>query len=359
MRIIVDVMGGDKAPEETVKGVIQAAKEFNASFILVGNRDDIERITAENKFDIRRMDIVHTETVITMEDDPLCVVRGKQDSSMSIGLKMLAEGQGDAFVSTGNTGALFTGATLIVRKVKGVQRAGIGTILPLGNPVLLLDTGANVVVTDENLEQFGVIGSAYMSKMYGLESPRVGLLNNGAEECKGTELQRAAYQRLKNNSDINFVGNIEGNILPFNSCDVIVADGFTGNVLLKTVEGLGKLLLGKLKEVLYSSTTTKLAALTMKKQLGGMKKQFDASEYGGSPILGISKPVIKAHGSSDAKAFKNAIRQAITYAESGAIYDIATSARAYSEKKKAEQEALKQAENTEGAEHTPLSPQSL
>ena len=339
MRIIVDVMGGDKAPEETVKGVIQAAKEFNASFILVGNRDDIERITAENNFDSRRMDIVHTETVITMEDDPLCVVRGKQDSSMSIGLKMLAEGQGDAFVSTGNTGALFTGATLIVRKVKGVQRAGIGTILPL--------------------EQFGVIGSAYMSKMYGLESPRVGLLNNGAEECKGTELQRAAYQRLKNNSDINFVGNIEGNILPFNSCDVIVADGFTGNVLLKTVEGLGKLLLGKLKEVLYSSTTTKLAALTMKKQLGGMKKQFDASEYGGSPILGISKPVIKAHGSSDAKAFKNAIRQAITYAESGAIYDIATSARAYSEKKKAEQEALKQAENTEGAEQTPLSPQSL
>ena len=343
-------MGGDKAPEETVKGVIQAAQEFNASFILVGNREDIERIAAENDFDIRRMDIVHTDTVITMEDDPLCVVRAKQDSSMSVGLRMLAEGQGDAFVSTGNTGALFTGATLIVRKVKGVQRAGIGTILPLQNPVLLLDTGANVTVTDENLEQFGVIGSAYMSKMYGLESPRVGLLNNGAEECKGTELQRSAYQRLKNNTDINFVGNIEGNILPFNSCDVIVADGYTGNILLKTVEGLGKLLLGKLKEVLYSSTTTKLAALTMKKQLGGMKKQFDASEYGGSPILGISKPVIKAHGSSDAKAFKNAIRQAITYAESGAIYDIAVCAKEYAARKKAEQEAQKNAAEAEASE---------
>ena len=214
MRIIVDVMGGDKAPAETVKGVIQASQEFNASFILVGNREDIERIAEENDFDIRRMDIVHTETVITMEDDPLCVVRGKQDSSMSVGLRMLAEGQGDAFVSTGNTGALFTGATLIVRKVKGVQRAGIGTILPLQNPVLLLDTGANVTVTDENLEQFGVIGSTYMSKMYGLESPRVGLLNNGAEESKGTELQRSAYQRLKNNTDINELKTIA---LPFTS----------------------------------------------------------------------------------------------------------------------------------------------
>ena len=343
MRIIVDVMGGDKAPEETVKGVIQAAKEFNASFILVGNRNDIERIAAENDFDIRRMDIVHTETVITMEDDPLCVVRSKQDSSMSVGLRMLAEGQGDAFVSTGNTGALFTGATLIVRKVKGIHRAGIGSILPMQNPVLLLDMGANVTVTDENLEQFGVIGSAYMSKMFGIDRPRVGLLNNGAEDCKGTELQRSAYQRLKNNADINFVGNIEGNVLPFNSCDVIVADGFTGNILLKTMEGLGKLLLGSLKDVIYGSTVTKLAALTMKKQLGGMKKQFDATEYGGAPILGISKPVIKAHGSSNAKAFKNAIRQAITYAESGAIYDIAAGARAYAERKKAEQEAQRSA----------------
>ena len=342
MRIIVDVMGGDKAPEETVKGVIQAAKEFNASFILVGNRNDIERIAAENDFDIRRMDIVHTDTVITMEDDPLCVVRGKQDSSMSVGLKMLAEGHGDAFVSTGNTGALFTGATLIVRKVKGLHRAGIGTIIPLQNPVLLLDTGANVTVSDENLEQFAVIGSAYMSKMYELEHPRVGLLNNGAEEQKGTELQRAAYQRLKNNPEINFVGNIEGNILPFNSCDVIVADGFTGNILLKSVEGVGKLLLGKLKEVFYSTPVTKLAALSMKGQLAGMKKQFDPSEHGGSPILGISKPVVKAHGSSDAKAFKNAIRQAISYADSGAIYDIAVSAQNYAARKKAEQEAHKQ-----------------
>lgn len=335
-------MGGDRAPEETVKGVIMAAQEFNASYILVGNRFEIERIAQENDFDIRRMDIVHTETVITMEDDPLCVVRSKQDSSMAVGLRMLAEGHGDAFVSTGNTGALFTGATLIVRKAKGVLRAGIGAIVPLQVPVLLLDTGANIAVTEENLEQFAVMGSAYMRKMYGLEQPRVGLLNNGAEETKGTPLQQAAYKRLAACEEIRFVGNIEGSVAPFDTCDVLVTDGFTGNIFLKTVEGLGKMLLSRLKSVFYSSTVTKVAALGVKKQLAEMKKDYDPAEHGGAPILGISKPVIKAHGSSDAKAFKNAIRQAINYADSGAIYDIAEAAKQYAERRKAAQERKKQ-----------------
>lgn len=342
MRIIVDVMGGDRAPEETVKGVIQAAREFNASYILVGNRFDIERIAAENDFDIRRMDIVHTETVITMEDDPLCVVRGKQDSSMAVGLKMLADGHGDAFVSSGNTGALFTGATLVVRKVKGVLRAGIGAIVPLQVPMLLLDTGANISVTEDNLEQFAVMGSAYMHKMYQIELPRVGLLNNGAEECKGTPLQQAAYKRLSQCRDIRFVGNIEGSVAPFDTCDVLVTDGFTGNIYLKSVEGLGKMLLKRLKSILYSTVATKAAALTMKKQFDAMKKDYDSSEHGGAPILGISKPIIKAHGSSNAKAFKNAIRQAINYADSGVIYDIAEAAQAFSERKRAEREQQKQ-----------------
>ena len=341
MKIIVDVMGGDNAPEETVKGVMMAADELNATFILVGDKNEIERVASENNLDIRRMDIVHTETVITMEDNPLCVVRGKEDSSMSVGLRMLAEGKGDAFVSTGNTGALFTGATLIVRKVKGVQRAGIGTVLPCQNPVLLLDTGANVTVTEENLEQFGVMGAAYMHKIYGVENPRVGLLNNGAEEHKGTELQQAAYKRLGENPDINFVGNIEGSVLPFDVCDVLVTDGFTGNILLKTMEGVGKMIFKKMKEAFYSTPLTKVAALTMKPQLKGMKKALDPSEHGGAPILGISKPVIKAHGSSDAKAFKNAIRQAIDYAGSGAVYEIAEAAKAYAERKKAAKEAEK------------------
>lgn len=346
MRVIVDVMGGDHAPEETVKGVIQATQELNASFIMVGNRKEIERIGRENGYDVRRFDIVDTETYITMEDDPLCVVRGKQDSSMSIGLRMLAEGEGDAFVSTGNTGALFTGATLIVRKVKGIQRAGIGTILPFQTPVLLLDSGANVTVTEENLEQFGVIGAAYMSKMFDLARPRVGLFNNGVEEHKGTPLQQAAYQLLSKNPHVRFVGNIEGSVLPFNTCDVIVTDGFTGNLLLKSVEGLGKFLFSALKDVFYSNTATKMAALTLKKPLMGLKKEFDPSERGGSPILGISKPIVKAHGSSDAKAFKNAIKQVIAYAESGAIYAIAEAADAYGEYRK----SLKAAETSDAAQ---------
>jgi glycerol-3-phosphate acyltransferase PlsX len=200
-----------------------------------------------------------------------------------------------------------------------------------------------VTVTEENLEQFGVMGAAYMRKVYGVESPRVGLLNNGAEECKGTELQQAAYKRLGENPDINFVGNVEGSVLPFDVCDVLVTDGFTGNILLKTMEGVGKMILKKMKEVICSTPITKVAALTMKPQLKGMKKDLDPSEHGGAPILGISKPVIKAHGSSDAKAFKNAIRQAAEYAQSGAIYEIAEAAQRYSAAKKAEKELEKQA----------------
>jgi glycerol-3-phosphate acyltransferase PlsX len=283
------------------------------------------------------MDIVHTDTVITMEDDPLCVVRGKKDSSMAIGLKMLAEGHGDAFVSSGNTGALFTGATLIVRKMKGVLRAGIGSIVPLQVPMLLLDSGANIVVTEENMEQFAVMGSAYMKKMYGIESPRVGLLNNGAEECKGTELQKSAYQMLSTQQGIRFVGNIEGSVLPFDTCDVIVTDGFLGNVLLKSSEGVLKLMLKKLK-AMFKGPSGVLAYLLLKSKLRQMKKSFDPSETGGAPILGISKPVIKAHGSSDAKAFKNAIRQAANYASSGAIEAIAKAADEYALQKKAEKQ---------------------
>ena len=345
-------MGGDKAPDETVKGVCLAASEYNATYILVGDRSEIERVAEENALDIRRFDIVHTETVITMEDDPLCVVRSKSDSSMATGLRMLANGEGDAFVSTGNTGALFTGATLIVRKIKGVTRAGIGTVIPFQTPTLLLDTGANVTVTEENLEQFGCMGSAYMRKMYHIADPRVGLLNNGSESCKGTELQQTAYRLLENNPDINFVGNIEANTAAFGACDVLVADGFTGNIFLKAVEGVGKLMLGKLKDVFYSSTATKLAALTMKKQLTAMKKDLDPKEHGGAPILGISKPVVKAHGSSDAIAFKNAIRQAISYADSDVIYELAASAQVFAARKKEEREKLK-AEQAEGTETAP------
>ena len=315
--IIVDMMGGDNAPLETVKGVGRAIKELDpeVNYILVGDQVEIERIARENEIVLDRCDIVHTETVITMEDDPISVVRGKETSSMSLGLKLLKEGRGDAFVSTGNTGALFTGANLIVRKVKGVKRPAIASLLPLQPPVLLADSGANVVVTPEYLEQFAIMGSAYMKNVMGVENPRVGLLNNGEEEHKGTELQIETYKILRANGDINFVGNVEGNRVMQDTCDVIVADGFTGNIFLKTMEGLGKMMLKTLKTTLYSKLRTRAAGLLIKNEMKGIKKTFDAGELGGAPILGIAKPVIKAHGSSNAKAFKNAIRQAIAYSE--------------------------------------------
>ena len=315
--IIVDMMGGDNAPLETVKGVGRAIKELDpeVNYSLVGDQVEIERIARENEIVLDRCDIVHTETVITMEDDPISVVRGKETSSMSLGLKLLKEGRGDAFVSTGNTGALFTGANLIVRKVKGVKRPAIASLLPLQPPVLLADSGANVVVTPEYLEQFAIMGSAYMKNVMGVENPRVGLLNNGEEEHKGTELQIETYKILRANGDINFVGNVEGNRVMQDTCDVIVADGFTGNIFLKTMEGLGKMMLKTLKTTLYSKLRTRAAGLLIKNEMKGIKKTFDAGELGGAPILGIAKPVIKAHGSSNAKAFKNAIRQAIAYSE--------------------------------------------
>ncbi len=323
MRIIVDCMGGDKAPLEVVKGAYLASLEYNASFILVGDRAAIEKIAETEQMDLRRFDIVHADGVINMEDDPISVVRAKSDSSMSVALKLLSEGKGDAVVSTGNTGALFTGATLIVRKVKGIRRAAIASILPMNHPVLLLDSGANVTVTDEYLEQFAIMGSIYMQRAYGISAPRIGLLNNGVEACKGTELQLKAYARLSESPSINFVGNVEANQIPKNACDVLVTDGFTGNILLKSIEGMGKMMLTTMKELFYADTRTKISALFAKHKVADIKKRFDPTEHGGAPILGISKPVIKAHGSSNANAVKNAVRQAINYAETGVIVSIA------------------------------------
>ena len=339
--IIVDMMGGDNAPLETVKGVGRALNELDkdVKYILVGDQVQIEAIARENEISLEGCDIVHTEEYITMNDDPISVVRGKEHSSMSIGLRMLKEGKGDAFVSTGNTGALFTGANLIVRKVKGVKRPAIASLLPLQPPVLLADSGANVVVTPEYLEQFAIMGSAYMKHVMGVENPRVGLLNNGEEEHKGTELQIETYKILKANESINFVGNIEGNRVMQDSCDVIVADGFTGNIFLKTMEGLGKMMLKTLKATLYSKVRTRAAGLLIKNEMSGIKKTFDAGELGGAPILGISKPVIKSHGSSKAKAFKNAIRQAIAYSDTMLTTEIEEELAAVAERKKVAEEA--------------------
>ena len=328
-------MGADKAPAEILKGVMLAAAEYNANFILVGDENIINETAKEKGYDLRKFEIVHTDEVITMEDAPLSVVRAKSGSSMGVALKLLADGQGDALVSAGNTGALFTGATLIVRKIKGIQRAALASILPFVNPVLLVDSGANVKVKEEYLEQFAFMGSIYMNKVQGIERPRIGLLNNGTEDCKGTELQMETYKRLSG-SELNFVGNIEGNMIATGGCDVLVTDGFTGNIVLKHSEGMGKMMMGAVKEVFLKNQITKLTTLVLRDGIKAMKKRFDASEYGGAPFLGISRPVIKAHGSSDAKAIKNAIRQAISYANTGVIYEIAKATEAYNTRKKEE-----------------------
>ena len=322
--VIVDMMGGDNAPLEMVKGVAEAYGEFGSDvgYILVGDRAQIEKVAKDNSISLSPFEIVHTDCVIEMTDDPIQVVRGKESSSMSVGLRLLKEGKGDAFVSTGNTGALFTGANLIVRKVKGVRRPAIASLLPLQPPVLLADSGANIMVTPEYLEQFAIMGSAYMKNIMSVENPRVGLLNNGEEETKGTELQIETYKLLRANENINFVGNIEGNRVMQDTCDVIVADGFTGNIFLKTLEGLGKMMLKTLKTTIYSTAKTRIAGLLIKDEMQGLKKTFDARELGGAPILGISKPVIKAHGSSDAKAFKNAIGQAIAFSATNITEEI-------------------------------------
>lgn len=333
-------MGGDHAPREMLLGVVAAKKEYGEEYILVGRETELVSNANELGIELDGFEIVNADDVITMDDDPMSI-RRKSESSMSKGLRMLSEGKGDAFVSCGNTGALFTGATLIVKRAKGVHRAAIAAMMPFNPPMLLLDAGANISVTPEYILQFAIMGSAYMHKLYGIESPRVGLLNNGTEESKGTPLQLEAYKALKDASEkglgINFVGNVEAGSTPFDVCDVLVTDGFTGNVMLKSMEGLGRLVKGKLK-AMFTTPIGVLGALTVKKSLKQFKKDFDVTEHGGSPILGISKPVIKAHGSSNAKAFKNAIRQAINYTSASLIEDISRASLDYEEILKKEKE---------------------
>ena len=314
MKIILDAMSGDYAPLEILRGAVTAKTEFpEIGIILVGDPDVIRTVASKDGLDISNMEIRAASSVISMEEEALSVVREKKDSSMAVGLKMLSQDEGEAFVSAGNTGALLAGSALIVRRLKGVARPGIGAILPLSNPVLLLDSGANITVTEENLEVFAIMGSVYMKKIYGIERPRVGQINNGSESTKGLPLQIAAYERLSANTSINFVGNIEGKDIPFNACDVLVADGFTGNVILKLTEGMGKLMLHTMKDLFYANALTMLSASLMKTRINDLKHRFDSTEHGGAPVLGVRKPVIKAHGGSDGKAIKNAIFQAVGF----------------------------------------------
>lgn len=318
MKIIVDAMGGDNAPEEIIKGAMRAKNELGVDIVLVGREEEIRKFPCEGA------EIVNATEVVAMEDDPSTATRRKKDSSMTVALDLLAEGKGDAVVSAGSTGALLTGATLQVKRIRGIRRAALAPVLPAGkNGVMLIDCGANVECTAEYLLQFAIMGSYYASRLMGCEKPRVGLLNVGTEDTKGGELQHNAFELLKNCDKINFIGNVEGTTVFTGDVDVVVADGFSGNILLKTTEGVIKFLMTSLKGVFYKNAVNKLAAAVLKKDLGIMKKSMDVNEVGGTALIGISKPVIKAHGSSNAASVFSAIRQAVKFAESGIIDEIA------------------------------------
>ena len=319
MKIILDAMGGDHAPEAPVLGALQAAKDFNAQITLVGKGEQIlEAMRSNGISDLPAgVEIANADDVVDMHDDPASVIHKRKNSSMVTGLKMLAEGQGDAFISAGSTGALLTGATLIVKRVKGIRRAAMGPVMPnkAGGKTVILDCGANAECTAEFLLQFGIVGSLYAQKHLGVKEPKVGLLNIGTEDSKGTPLQKEAYGLLQSAADqglIRFVGNVEARDVPLGAVDVVVCDGFAGNVLLKSIEGTAMFMGSLMKHKIFKRNIfSVLGYLLCKKGVDEVMGMLDYRTIGGTQFLGIKKPVIKAHGSSDALAFRNAVKQAM------------------------------------------------
>ena len=307
-KIIVDAFGGDNAPLEVIKGCERAVRELGVSIILTGSEEKIKKCAAENGLSLSGIEIVHTDDVFDIHEEPKEIMKSGKNSSMALGLNLLSEGKGDAFVSAGSTGALVMGATFIVKRIKGIKRIAPSPILPGDKgSFILLDAGANTECRPEMLVQFAVMGSAYMEKVMGVKSPKVGLLNIGSEETKGRELETEAYKLLEK-SGLNFAGNIEARDLPKGEVQVVVTDGFTGNIVLKLYEGMGSFFAKKVKWIF--SGAGKLGAIFSLGKIKAFRKQMDYKEVGGSALLGVRKPVIKAHGSSDGTAFFNAVRQA-------------------------------------------------
>ncbi len=328
MKIIVDAMGGDNAPKAPVMGAIQANREYGVDIILVGRGEEILKTLADNGIsDLPAgVEIAHASEVVEMCDNPATAFREKKDSSLTVGLNLLKSGAGDAFVSAGSTGALLGGATLLVKRIKGIRRAALAPVIPTGNGgAVLIDCGANAECPPEYLLQFAYMGSYYAEHVLGRPEPKVGLLNIGVEPTKGTSLQTTVYPMLKKAADegrINFVGNVEAREAVEGAVDVIVSDGYSGNIFLKTMEGTGLFLAREIKKMFTKNLFTKLAALIVSGGIRDIKKIMDSSEVGGTALVGIAKPVIKAHGSSDAYAIQNAIRQAKQYVSSGIIESI-------------------------------------
>ena len=321
MRIVIDGMGGDDAPATVVEGAVEAAGLIEDTIYIVGRQDEINEELRKNSYEGDNIVVVNADEVITMEDSPVKSIRRKTDSSMVICLNMLKDGDADVMISGGNTGALIVGSRMILGRIEGIDRPVLASVYPcIGgtDASLLLDAGASSEAKAHNLVEYGLMGSIYMEKVLGRENPRVGLVNLGVEEGKGTGVTKEAYQRLKN-APVNFIGNVEAREIPDGVCDIIVCDGFVGNVILKLTEGLAWDILKLIKGKMMETTKSKIAGLLMKKQMSSLKSEFNYAEYGGAPVLGVNRPVLKIHGSSNAEAVKNAIIKSVPYAKEDVV----------------------------------------
>ena len=326
MRIILDGMGGDNAPSAIVEGAVLASKEINHEIVIIGQEELINQELKKYKYNNEKITVADAREVITNDEAPVRAVRSKKDSSIVKGLNMIKQGEGDIFISAGSTGALLSGGLFILGRIQGIDRPALASIYPIvgGEPSLLVDAGANAECKPNNLLEFGIMGNIYMEKVIGRPSPRVGLVNIGTEAAKGSTLTKAAYELLEQ-SNMNFVGNVEAREVPKSACDVIVCDGFTGNVVLKLTEGLAWNILQVIKRKFTDGVKAKLGAALLIDKLGELKKEFDYSEYGGAPILGIKGPIVKMHGSSNANAVKNTILKGIPFVEENVVETIQNS----------------------------------
>ena len=324
MKIIVDAFGGDNAPLEIIKGCALAVEDLGIEVILTGDKNIIKKTAIENGISLNNIRVVHTDVVISPDDDASAVVKEKKNSSMGMGFQLLNSGEGDAFVSAGNSGALVMGSSLIIKRIKGVKRPAFAPVMPKAQGCfMLVDGGANNEVRPDMLQQFAIMGSIDMNKVMGSDNPRVGLANVGTEEHKGGSLQQEAFELLKA-TPINFIGNVEGRDIPADGCDVLVTDGFNGNLILKTYEGVAMELMSKIKSVFMKNVKNKIAAAMIMSDLKNLAKEMDYNEYGGAAIMGVNKPVFKAHGSSKAKTIKSALRLTKQFVEGGVVEEIST-----------------------------------
>ena len=326
MKMILDGMGGDHAPASVVEGAVLALKEMEHEIVLVGQEELIKEELKKYKYDEKRIGIVDAREVITNDEAPVRAVRSKKDSSIVKGINLVKSGEGDIFISAGSTGALLSGGLFILGRIQGIDRPALASIYPIigGRASLLVDAGANSECKPNNLLEFGIMGNIYMEKVIGRENPKVGLVNIGSESKKGSTLTKAAYELLEQ-SDMNFIGNVEAREVPKGVCDVIVTDGFNGNVILKLTEGLAWNILQVIKKKFTEGVKAKLGAALLIDKLGGLKQEFDYSSYGGAPILGVKGPIVKMHGSSGANAVKNTILKGIPYVEGNVVGTIQNS----------------------------------